>query len=77
MSLLFFYPKVSKFFPNYSGWNTLEEKAKSKTDLFDRIIEEHFESLQADAPRDFMDVYLMEINRTENKESSFHPKTGS
>jgi len=76
VALLFFYPKIARFFPSYTGWNTLVETAKSKTDLFERIIREHAETLVVGSPRDFVDVYLEEVRRTDNKASSFHPLVG-
>jgi len=49
---------------------------KPRTDLFERIISQHSETLDARNPRDFVDMYLDEVRRTENKASSFHPSVG-
>jgi len=75
--LLFFYPKVAKFFPNYTGWKNLERSARTRKEMFDKIISEHSDSHQPDSLRDFVDVYLEEIQNSSNKSSSFHPSVGS
>jgi len=77
VALLFFYPKIAKFFSKYSGWDDLVMSAQSKRDLFERIIQEHSETFQEDNPRDFVDMYLQEVRRTRNKFSSFHATVGS
>ena len=53
-------------------------------ELFDDIksiivipaINEHKESLDSENPRDFMDVYLSQVENTKDPNSSFHGKRG-
>jgi len=39
------------------------------------IIQEHKNTLQEDAARDFVDIYLQEIKKTTKPTSSFNPKS--
>jgi len=71
-----FYPKLAQMFPNWSGWSRLVASQVPRMALFSQIIEEHKETVQENAARDFVDVYLEEIKKTTNPTSSFHPQCG-
>lgn len=45
-------------------------------DLVKKSLDEHKASFDAEHPRDFMDIYLAEIGKTDSKNSSFHGKRG-
>ncbi len=72
------YPKLAQLIPNWSGWNYVASLAKVRHDLFDSIIDEHRATRSEGQPRDFIDVYLSEVDKTEDKTSSFyHTVAGS
>jgi len=73
---IFTYPQLGKLFPNWSGWARLVASKIPRTALFSRIIEEHSTTLQEENPRDFVDVYLKEVRRTNSRESSFYSSRG-
>jgi len=76
MSLLVgFYPRVAKLIPNLSGWNFLTGLAKVRQDLFDGIIEDHVKNRSEGHARDYIDVYLSEVDKTDDTSSSFHRST--
>ncbi|CAG7786304.1 unnamed protein product [Allacma fusca] len=56
--------------------------SKSKTffegtyGLIGEIIKQHEDSLQEDSPRDFIDIYLNEINKTNDSNSTFYKEEG-
>ena len=73
--LLSFYPTLAQWIPNLSGWNYVSRLAKVRHDLFDGIIEEHRKTRVKEHPRDYIDVYLNEVEATEDPTSSFHEST--
>jgi len=76
MSLLVaFYPKLAQRFPEKSGWNYISGLCKVRQDLFDTIIAEHRRTRSEDYSRDFIDVYLSEVDKTVDPTSSFHRST--
>jgi len=72
-----FYPKIAKLIPNLSGWNYLTGLAKVRQDLVDGIIEDHANNRSDGHPRDYIDVYLSEVDKTGDETSSFHHSTAS
>jgi len=70
--LMFFYPGIAKMFPNWSGWNNLLKLLEPRQKFFHETIEEHKETFQEDYARDFIDVYLKEVQKTTDATSSFH-----
>jgi len=70
--LVGFYPKVAQLIPNLSGWNYLTGLKKVREDLYDGIIEDHLKNRSLEHPRDYIDVYLSEVDKTEDPNSSFH-----
>ena len=70
-----FYPKLAQWLPNLSGWNYVARLAKVRHDLFDRIIDEHRKTRIEEHPRDYIDVYLNEMEATKDPTSSFHQST--
>jgi len=70
--LIFFYPKIAKMFPNWSGWNNLLKLLEPRQKLFHETIEEHKQTLQEGYTRDFIDAYLKEVQNTTDPTSGFH-----
>jgi len=70
--LILFYPRIAKMFPNWSGWNFLLDTLKPRQKLFRETIEEHSRTLPDGHARDFIDVYLQEVQRTTYPDSVFH-----
>jgi len=59
-------------FPNWSGWNYLLKLLEPRQKLFHETIEEHKKTFQEGYARDFIDVYLKEVQNTTDPTSSFH-----
>jgi len=74
--VMFCYPKVAKFFPNWSGWNYLLKTIAPRHKLFEETIHEHQRTISEGHPRDFIDVYLQEVKKTDDPSSSFHKSAG-
>jgi len=74
--LIFFYPRIAKMFPNWSGWNNLLKILKPRQTLFRQTIEDHAKTLQDGHARDFVDIFLQEIQNTDDPNSIFHHSTG-
>ena len=72
MLFIFFFPKLAKLFPNWSGYNELLNTQKPIRKLFNDTIEEHEKTLQNEHPRDFIDAFLQEVKATDDVNSSFH-----
>ncbi|CAG7732547.1 unnamed protein product [Allacma fusca] len=74
---IFFVPSLAKAFPNFFGWNVvLKMLGDIKQILIDHVDEHQRTYSQNDPPRDFMDVYLAEIYKTTDTNSSFYKDHG-
>lgn len=71
-------PALLKIAPELLGYNNLHRVANEFHEMLQEIIDEHKRTLPPeDQPRDFIDAYLHEINRTHAIDSSFYKETGS
>jgi len=70
--LILFYPAIAKYFPNWSGWNYLTKLEAKRRKIFEKAILEHQQTLSEGPPRDLIDAYLQEIEKTTDPTSVFH-----
>lgn len=78
--VLMFFPKVQRF----KRWLNSDQNSRIRQAVTDNqkafmteSIENHKKTFDPDAePRDLIDVYLKEISRTENSDSSFFKEEG-
>lgn len=70
---IFFY--LRRAFPSYFR-TPGEEFNKMTYDIIQEIVEQHKETLQEDSSRDFIEVYLKEIQATKDPSSCFYKKEG-
>ena len=59
--------------PTFKRASTLFSEIKK---LIRPFIDEHMETVDHDSPRDYMDIYLTNIQNTTDPNSSFHGKRG-
>jgi len=62
--LVLFYPAIARYFPNWSGWNYLTKLEAKRRKIFEKAILEHQQTLSEGPPRDIIDAYLQEIEKT-------------
>lgn len=63
--------------PGATGWTRLTTAiAELKVFMRERIAEHEVNDVAEDPPRDFMDVYLNEMQATKDPSSSFYRETG-
>jgi cytochrome P450 len=74
--LCVFIPILAKIAPKLLGYTKIVEGDKKIVDFIRKPVEEHIATWQSGQPRDFIDVYLDEVEKTENNDSSFHKDTG-
>ena len=68
-------PILTKIFnPGYATFMELFRDIKDV--IVAPVMNDHKESMDLDNPRDFMDVYLAQIAKTNDPNSSFHGKRG-
>ncbi|CAG7727538.1 unnamed protein product [Allacma fusca] len=71
------FPSVAKLLPNLSGWDALTRMKTQMEYIIHGYIEQHKKTLPEDSvPRDYIDSYLNEINKTTDITSSFHESVG-
>lgn len=56
-------PWIRYFFPNWSSYNTLTESSKFMYYYFEQIIERHIKTYDPSHERNFIDMYINEVNR--------------
>ena len=72
-----FFPKLAKKFPGLSGWRDLMQVVRKSDEFIAVPIAEHKKSYNPDdEPRDLVEAYLHEINRTTDSKSSFYKSVG-
>ena len=69
LRFLFNLPWVRHLFPEATGWNSQKKITKDVQDLVKDLVQEHKESYDSNDMRDFMDVYLQEIDQQQNPSS--------
>jgi len=70
--LILFFPSFAKYFGELSGWNRLQKLLAPRQMLFEKTIQNHQRTLPEGPPRDFIDAYLQEVERTCDTTSIFH-----
>ena len=75
MHIIINYPFLSKLFLK-SHRNVIKSVMHDVIELLEECIQEHKETFDTNAPRDFIDVTLKEIENTTDVKSSFYKKTG-
>jgi len=75
MGIIANYPFISKLFLK-SHRNLIKTLMNDVIELMEECINEHKETFDPNAPRDFIDVTLKEMENTTDAKSSFYKKTG-
>ena len=58
--------------PEATGWNSQKKITKDVQDLVKELVQEHKESYDSNDMRDFMDVYLQEIEQGNYSKTDFN-----
>ncbi|CAG7726074.1 unnamed protein product [Allacma fusca] len=75
--VVLFFPRLAQAFPKLFGWNRVLELVDQNMEFIKKPIDEHRKEFSADVPpRDFIDSYLREIEKTDDPKSSFYKKSG-
>lgn len=69
-------PWLAQLAPKMSGWSRFETAIMGVKRFMREKIAEHKETRDPSNARDFMDVYLNEIETTTDKDSSFYKNVG-
>ena len=72
LRFLFNLPWVRHLFPEATGWNSQKKITKEVQDLVKDLVQEHKESYDSNDMRDFMDVYLQEIDQKNSSTTDFN-----
>ncbi|CAG7734636.1 unnamed protein product, partial [Allacma fusca] len=78
-AFVMFMPKLAKLLPNVSGWKKIQDLSESGRHIITDPLKEHREEFTPDRkenPRDFIDAYLGEIERTTDPNSTFYGNLG-
>ena len=70
--LLYAYPWIAEIFPSFARLDYAFKTISSVVNLADEKINQHKESLDENAPRDFIDMMLIEMKKTSDTKSSFY-----
>jgi len=76
MSILMAFPWSRKYFSSLLEWSLVEEVLQDVSDLMLENIEKHQETLDINEPRDYIDMALIEMEKTKDSKSSFHGQLG-
>ena len=74
--LLIAYPWIANIYPSFARFDYAMATVSSLIDLMEDYIQKHKESLDKNAPRDFIDMMLIEIENTTDESSSFYGHIG-
>jgi hypothetical protein len=72
-----FIPILAKLIPGLIGYTKLVEGDLKVVDFIKKPVDHHKSTFQSGQPRDFIDVYLDEIEKTKDPESSFYKEKGN
>ena len=75
-ALLAAFPWLAKVFPGLFNFDYATKCLVDVSDMMEENILKHKETLDANAPRDFIDMMLIEIENTTDPGSSFHGQLG-
>ena len=70
------FPRLALTFPKLFQRDVIVKILGDIIDLMQESIDKHRETFDANAPRDFIDMMLIEIENTEDKNSSFYGQAG-
>lgn len=73
---VFFLPWLTSLFPQRTGWSEFQKSILRAKQFIYGYIVEHQKTFQRDNIRDYIDVYLKEIEETKDPNSSFYKETG-
>ena len=74
--LLYAYPWIADIFPSFARLDYAFKTISSVVNLAEEKINQHQESLDENAPRDFIDMMLIEMKKTSDTKSSFYGQLG-
>ena len=74
--LLIAYPWIVNVYPSFARFDYAMATVSNLIDLMEDYIQKHKESLDKNAPRDFIDMMLIEIENTADESSSFYGHLG-
>ena len=74
--LLYAFPWIAEIFPSFARLDYAFKTISSIVSLAEEKIKQHKESLDENAPRDFIDMTLIEMEKTTDANSSFHGQLG-
>lgn len=74
---VWFMPWLAKLAPNWTGLNALIRATNETFDIFRKMIQERRKEWKPDELNDFVDAYLLEIEKTTDPSSSFYRHDGS
>lgn len=80
LALLFLFPALRNWFPKLTGFDAMKKGYHGMYDFLMKEIEEHKANLDLDNPKDFIDTYLLEMQKKEDREevdSFFYKDLGS
>jgi len=75
-SPLNYLPWLAKVAPSFSGWHRFQKAVDKARDLLLGSLQKHFSTYDKDNMRDFMDVYIKEIQSVDDPSSSFYKNVG-
>jgi len=75
-SPLSYLPWLSKVAPSLSGWYRFQKAVDKAQDLILGYLQKHFSTYDKDNMRDFMDVYIKQIQSVDDPSSSFYKNVG-
>jgi len=75
-ALLMSFPWVKKYFSFLFDFQAAEEILFDIADLMEENIVKHQETLDVNEPRDYIDMVLIEIEKSKDSQSSFHGQLG-
>lgn len=76
IAIILNFPLLTKIFPNLFGRKDTIKVNNDMMELMYESVKQHQETLDINAPRDFTDTMLIEIQKTTDKSSSFYGEFG-
>ncbi|ODM91126.1 Methyl farnesoate epoxidase [Orchesella cincta] len=75
-SIIVFAPFLRHIAPKYFGWTAWTTFGRQLFRVNGKAVKKHSKELDADNPKDFIDVYLLKIRETTDPTSSFYQNNG-
>ncbi|CAL8126604.1 unnamed protein product [Orchesella dallaii] len=73
--MIMFIPWIGRILPEWSGYNKLRKVVEDNRSFLEEAVKEHKDAFQEHNLRDFIDVYLNEMNKTVDTTSPFYGET--